>query len=50
MYELWMANVDAIRADVGEDAARALEDEARAVLPTLPDRRACFVVAREPET
>lgn len=48
MYELWLSNLSAIRAEVGEDAARELEAEALAVLPTLSNRRPCFVVARKP--
>ncbi len=48
MYELWLANLDAFRAEIGEAAAAEVEDEARTVGPQLAERRYLVVVARKP--
>jgi SAM-dependent methyltransferase len=48
LYKLWLANLDALRADIGQQAADSLKDEALTVGPTLGNRRACLVVARRP--
>lgn len=50
MYELWLANLEVLRADIGEQAAEALKDEALTVGPTLGNRRCCFIVARKPRS
>ena len=48
MYKLWLANLETLRADIGEQAAGALEAEALEVGPTLDNRRSCLVIARKP--
>jgi SAM-dependent methyltransferase len=48
LYQLWLANLDALRADIGQPAADSLRDEAMTVGPTLSNRRACLVVGRKP--
>ena len=48
MYALWLANLAALRAEIGEQAAAALEDEALTVGPTIANRQACLLVARKP--
>jgi ubiquinone/menaquinone biosynthesis C-methylase UbiE len=46
MYSLWLDNLDALRAELGEEAARDLEDEANTVGPTLRNRTALIMTAR----
>jgi ubiquinone/menaquinone biosynthesis C-methylase UbiE len=48
MYELWLANEDALRAELGDEQAAQLLDEATAVGPTLSSRRALIITARKP--
>jgi ubiquinone/menaquinone biosynthesis C-methylase UbiE len=48
MYKMWLANLETLRADIGEQASDALRDEALTVGPTLGNRRPCLVVARKP--
>jgi hypothetical protein len=38
MYKLWLANLETLRADIGEQASDALRDEALTVGPTLGNR------------
>jgi ubiquinone/menaquinone biosynthesis C-methylase UbiE len=45
MYSLWLENLDALRGELGEEAARDLEDEANTVGPTLHNRRALIMTA-----
>ena len=48
MYDLWLANIDALRAEIGADGANDLVDEATTVGPTLPMRRSLVITARKP--
>lgn len=48
MYALWLANLDRIRDELGEETARARENEAREVAPTLEEGQGVLVVARRP--
>jgi SAM-dependent methyltransferase len=48
MYDLWIENLDALRAEVGEEEARSLEDEALRVGPTLKNQRGLIITARKP--
>jgi ubiquinone/menaquinone biosynthesis C-methylase UbiE len=48
MYELWLEQLDELRAEIGDTAAERLETEARTVGPTLASRRHLFLVARRP--
>jgi ubiquinone/menaquinone biosynthesis C-methylase UbiE len=48
MYKLWLANLEALRAEIGDQATAALEGEAKSVGPTIGSRRPCLVVARKP--
>jgi SAM-dependent methyltransferase len=46
MYDLWLENLEALEAEVGFETAAKLEQEARAVAPTLQQRRQFLIVAR----
>jgi len=46
--QLWLANLDAFRAEIGEAAAAEVEDEAHTVGPQLGERHYLVVVARKP--
>jgi ubiquinone/menaquinone biosynthesis C-methylase UbiE len=48
MYELWLANEGALRAELGDEGAIQLLDEARAVGPTLTSRRALIFTTVRP--
>jgi len=48
MYELWLEQLDAIRAEVGEAAADRLETEARTIGPMLTSLEPLLIVARPP--
>jgi ubiquinone/menaquinone biosynthesis C-methylase UbiE len=48
MYELWLANLDVLRAEIGDDAAGQLEDEALTVGARLSERKHLLVVASRP--
>jgi len=48
MYEVWLANLDRIGAELGEETAASMENEARTVGPTLRPGHAKFFVARRP--
>jgi hypothetical protein len=47
MYDLWLENLDALRAEVGEDQAQELYNEAVRVGPTLKHRRPLVITARK---
>jgi hypothetical protein len=47
MYDLWLENLDALRAEVGEDQAQELYNEAVRVGPTLKNRRPLVITARK---
>ncbi len=46
MYDLWLENLPALEAELGLEMTKKLEQEARAVGPTLQKRRQFVVVAR----
>ena len=46
MYDLWLENLGPLEAEVGVETAAKLEQEARAVGPTLPQRRQFLIVAQ----
>jgi ubiquinone/menaquinone biosynthesis C-methylase UbiE len=46
MYDLWIENLGAIRAELGDETAAELEREALTVGPTLRQRRQLVIVAR----
>jgi SAM-dependent methyltransferase len=48
MYEVWLANIDEIRATLGEESADDLVDEAMMVGPTLADRTGVLYTAMSP--
>jgi ubiquinone/menaquinone biosynthesis C-methylase UbiE len=48
MYDLWLENLDALRAEVGDEEADALYDEAVRVGPTLNNRRPLIITVRKP--
>lgn len=50
MYDAWVANIDALRAEVGDESADDLLDEARSVGPTLARRTGVLYTAEKPRT
>ena len=46
MYDLWLENLGPLETEVGVETAAKLEQEARAVGPTLRQRRQLLFVAR----
>ncbi|MFI9248013.1 class I SAM-dependent methyltransferase [Streptomyces sp. NPDC053086] len=50
LYRLWIAHVDDLRRELGEDQAQNMLREARQVLPALPGRRAVVLTLRRPAT
>ncbi len=48
MYEVWLANLDRIRAELGEEAATSMETEATTVGPALQEGQGRFIVAGRP--
>jgi ubiquinone/menaquinone biosynthesis C-methylase UbiE len=48
MYDLWLENLEALRAEVGDDEAQELYNEAMRVGPTLKNRRPLVITARKP--
>jgi SAM-dependent methyltransferase len=47
-YELWLEHLDELRAEVGDDVAEELRQEAETVGTSLDGRRAVLVAARRP--
>jgi ubiquinone/menaquinone biosynthesis C-methylase UbiE len=47
-YQLWLENLDEIRAQLGEESANALKQEAETVGPTLANRTGVLYVSRRP--
>jgi hypothetical protein len=48
MYDAWMPNIDALRAELGDEAADDLVDEAHTVGPTLSRRTGVMYTAERP--
>lgn len=49
MYDTWLAHIDEVRDQLGDDSADDLIDEATHVGPTLVNRTGVLYVARKPE-
>lgn len=49
MYDAWLANIDALRAELGDESADDLVEEANAVQPTLGQRVGVLYVTEKPE-
>jgi ubiquinone/menaquinone biosynthesis C-methylase UbiE len=50
MYEAWMANIDALRAELGDASADDLVEEATTVGPTLARRTGVLYTAEKPSS
>ncbi len=48
MYRLWLENIDALRAELGDETAGDMEQEARSVGPTLDSRTPLIITAVRP--
>lgn len=48
MYEVWLTNLDRIRAELGDQAASSMQNEAQTVGPVLQEGQGKFFVAYRP--
>ena len=47
MYDAWLENIDALRAELGDQSAEDLADEAHTVAPTLSQRTGVLCTAEK---